>query len=404
MQEPDDPHEQTGPLGPRAIAVGLLVLLALLVLIALAFVLASSDPAAPTEAPRDPPPATADRSPPSLTVDRPPSPIPTDLDRGTIEGRVSDPSGPVVLRVDGRPVFVGKDGRFSADVDLFSGENAFTLTAEDALGNRASASQTLYRTPTWFVRLDPKRRAPLPLPNGLSVSRESGDYRNALDGSLLRWVWVPTRTERLFRTKAGRVLFSHGYFVGKNEVTWEQYLRFCKEVGRAPPKTPRWGINPEHPVCWVTWDDAGDYCRWARLRLPTEAEWQHAALGTGGGPWPWGESTRTDALANVKEDAAHTDGFRYTSPVGSFPAGASPFGCLDMAGNVFEWVSDLHAKLAASAELLVDPQGPATGDTRVTKGGGYDNPLSVAKGTGRWGDPPKRAMAHRGFRAARSAD
>ncbi|HTR54853.1 MAG TPA: SUMF1/EgtB/PvdO family nonheme iron enzyme [Kofleriaceae bacterium] len=112
-----------------------------------------------------------------------------------------------------------------------------------------------------------------------------------------------------------------------------------------------------HPINCVDWDDARAYCDWAGGRLPTGAEWQRAAQGEDGRTFPWGDHAPTAQLANVCDEQAvklvraaglaampamfeGDDGFATTAPVGSFTAGASPYGVLDMAGNVWEWVAD----------------------------------------------------------------
>ena len=132
------------------------------------------------------------------------------------------------------------------------------------------------------------------------------------------------------------------------------------------PEVPAWGWIDTHPVN-VSWNDAKAYAKWAGVTLPTEAQWEKAARGTDGRVYPWGNDWDA-AKCNNSVGANHPG---KTSPVGSFPAGASPYGCLDMAGNVWQWCADWYGADYYTTSPAKNPTGPATGTVRVLRGGSW---------------------------------
>ena len=172
----------------------------------------------------------------------------------------------------------------------------------------------------------------------------------------------------------------NAYWVDKTEVTNAMFL-LCVKAGacNAPQSNsseshPSYFKNPEFndfPVVNVTWDSAKQYCEWAGGRLPTEAEWEYAARGNTVNTYPWGEDKPDDTRANF--NYANKD----TSQVGSYPAGASPFGALDMAGNVFEWTNDYYDAGYYATSPASNPPGPVDRTAyfkRVLRGGSYADP------------------------------
>lgn len=130
-----------------------------------------------------------------------------------------------------------------------------------------------------------------------------------------------------------------GYFIDLREVTHADYFTFVQATGRPAPGDWNGGQLPPGrealPVVHVSWHDAKAYCAWAGKRLPAEAEWEKAARGTDGRLYPWGNAFDAKR-ANVNSERGEP------KPVGSYPEGKSPFGALDMIGNVWEWTEDWY--------------------------------------------------------------
>ena len=158
-----------------------------------------------------------------------------------------------------------------------------------------------------------------------------------------------------------------GYWIYQNDVTVAQYRKFCTATKRAMPNAPDWGWLDEHPMVNMTWDEALAYAKWVGAALPTEAEWEKAARGTDGRIYPWGN--KWDATKCNNEVGKKVWSLGKTSPVGSYPAGASPYGCLDMAGNVWQWCADWYGADYYRNSPSRNPTGPASGSTRVVRGG-----------------------------------
>ena len=156
-----------------------------------------------------------------------------------------------------------------------------------------------------------------------------------------------------------------GYWMYRTEVTVAQYRKFCQETGRMMPDMPQGGWKDAAAMTSVSWFDASAYAKWAVVRLPTEAEWEKAARGTDGRTYPWGDTWDEKKCADP-----HSTGYA-VMPVGSFPDGASPYGVLDMAGNVWEWCQDWFSADYYVTAPNLNPPGPPTGTHKVMRGGSY---------------------------------
>ena len=197
------------------------------------------------------------------------------------------------------------------------------------------------------------------------------------------------------------------FFIDRLEVTTARYRR-CVEAGACTLPAAEHHCNlhvggrEEHPVNCVDWSQADAYCRWAGGRLPTEAEWEKAARGDDGDTYPWGPTAPSCVVAvRYGDKLKHACGKFGTWPVGSKPFGKSPYGALDMAGNVWEWVADYYSAGAYASAPDRDPRGPSAGRFRILRGGGWGNDGEGAlRAARRFKFSPENRTPGTGFRCA----
>src|SRR5262249_3282035 len=200
--------------------------------------------------------------------------------------------------------------------------------------------------------------------------------------------------------KPQRKVYLPAFYIDVYEVTNAEFKLFCDATGHPYPENPAWDPNyfltkPTNPVINVTWYDANTYAQWVGKRLPTEEEWEKAARGTDGRLWPWGKDFNT-SLANLE---GKEDGYDYTAPIGSFRAGASIYGALDMTGNVWEWTSSIYKPYPDSP----DNDKRYQQENRVIRGGGYQSPSNILRGAAfRFPSEPDQAYEATGFRCAKN--
>jgi formylglycine-generating enzyme required for sulfatase activity len=165
------------------------------------------------------------------------------------------------------------------------------------------------------------------------------------------------------------------YWMGKCEVTVGQFRKYCNATGYRYDWTslePYWKYQNDYPMVRVTWEEARAYCRWAGGDLPTEAQWEKAARGVEGRTFPWLGDWDAKKCVNWTTSGGHP------APVGSWKGDTSPYGVMDMAGNVDEWCRDWYDGKYYAISPERNPEGPESGKGRVVRGSDWDDRLGIS--------------------------
>jgi len=201
------------------------------------------------------------------------------------------------------------------------------------------------------------------------------------------------------REAPAHLVYLDSYWIYKYEVTNAEY-RLCIESGICDADIDNYPDN-QYPAIFVNWNDAQNYCTWSGGRLPTEAEWEKAAKGIVNRRFPWGNDvwcpvggheipqSDRDPIGCLDEGPG---------PVGGFPKGASPYGALDMAGNVWEWVSDWYSTAYYANSAYESPPGPNEGDLKIFRGGSWAYDYWYSRVTFRFYASPNYSNDEIGFR------
>jgi len=261
-----------------------------------------------------------------------------------------------------------------------------TPVAPPATPQPVTPSEAIANTPTATVSDSPtpEPQSSTPVPTATATTQPN-ERNSPIDG--MPQVHVPAGVLRMGGLDVNAVgsdeLPAHSvsldaFWIDQLEVTNAMYMLCVQDGICTPPgvlasdrRSSYFNIEEfkDYPVVHVTWGQASVYCAWAERRLPTEAEWERAARGDDFRNYPWGDEPPSEVYANFNRLVNDT------SRVGSYASGASPFGVLDMAGNVWEWVADLYRGEYYSVSAEHNPPGPESNGTnrRVIRGGSFQD-------------------------------
>ena len=265
------------------------------------------------------------------------------------------------------------------------------------------------------------------MPAGMVRASSRGSYLWQKDQSLMVYIpagnFIRGAMDKRADEKPQRSIQIAAFYIDKYELTTRQYQIFCSRTGYPPPKNL---YSSDQPIVGISWLDAKNYARWAKKRLPSEAEWEKAARGGLTIPdwqnkmlpiaminnphpariYPWGNASLGGPgsyRCNFCQAGRVLDKFEHASVVGKFPGGDSPYFCSDMAGNVLEWCQDFYQAGYYRISPSKNPQGPkqSTNDAKICRGGAFDSLKHDIYATRRWSYQALLKYDNLGVRLAR---
>jgi formylglycine-generating enzyme required for sulfatase activity len=287
---------------------------------------------------------------------------------------------------------------------------------------------TATTVPPTATRVPPTATAVPPTATAVPTLAPGALQRRGKDNAEM--VYIPAGEFTLGEAASARTIYLDAFWMDKFEVTNAQFQQFVDATGyKTDAEKQGWGfeytnvwqrmegiswraprgagstIQLAFPVVLVSWNDANAYCAWAGKRLPTEAEWEKAARGSDARVFPWGnqwDGTRLNFCdsncAYAWKDASVNDRYAEVAPVGSYAANASPYGVLDLAGNVWEWTADWFDADYPRTMPTRNPIGPTSGQLKVLRGGAWSIDAFYARATSRFAQPPDFRERSVGFR------
>ncbi len=317
-------------------------------------------------------------------------------------GRICDENGQPFDAGKERPLKTDSEGRLEF-MSFLPGQ--FTIRAASA------AMPSRYEELIAHVASEFNREETFTLPNGSRLTMVYVPAGKFLQGA------GPNEAYQWEDEKPQHQVYLSGYWIGKYEITRNQYEGFIAAGGRKPVywEDPRfWGDPPfsrkgDCPVVGISYDDAVAFCNWlsanaqprATFRLPTESQWEKAARWDGHSRiYPWGDFWDPARCNHADDPVTHGN---QIAPVGTYPAGASFYGCHDMAGNAWEWCHDWYNEvwyMGRDAFVTVEPTGPNSGSLRVVRGGHFGFQYTLLRCADRYAAPPTARNDYFGLRVA----